>query len=173
MARQSATNPRFRCNGCKDYYSAPEHTVYYQCASHGHLCEKHIVKSGDKYKQAEGDWNYDIGSYNYKKKSFSKNYYGRCNIFNKGVDNRELLSFQKLAEECCLKDPVRFNWHEDVSRWIEKGREKEEKAKAKPKAKSKTKPDYVSEIKVLMDLFEQDILTKEQFLSQLKEKLGL
>ena len=51
MARQSATNPRFRCNGCKDYYSAPEHTVYYQCASHGHLCEKHIVKDGDKLNQ--------------------------------------------------------------------------------------------------------------------------
>ncbi len=73
----------------------------------------------------------------------------------------------------CLNNIVQFNWHKDVGRWIEKGREEEEKTKAKPKAKSKTKPDYAKEIKVLMDLFEKDILTKEQFLSQLKEKLGL
>ena len=48
----------------------------------------------------------------------------------------------------------------------------EEKAKAKPKAKSKTKPEYLSEIKVLLDLFKKEILTKEQFVTQVEEKLG-
>ena len=45
MARQSPTNPRFRCNVCKDYYSAPKYKVHYQCASHGYLCEEHIYKT--------------------------------------------------------------------------------------------------------------------------------
>jgi phage protein D len=58
-----------------------------------------------------------------------------------------------------------------MNRWIEEGREEEEKAKAKPKVKSKTKPDYLKEINVLLDLLEDDTLTKEVFIKKMREKL--
>ena len=48
---------------------------------------------------------------------------------------------------------------------------KEEKAKAKPKATSKTKPDYLKDISVLVDLLEDDTLTKEVFIKKIREKL--
>jgi hypothetical protein len=41
MAKQSPTDPKFRCNVCKEYYSAPEHLVYFQCPIHGILCKEH------------------------------------------------------------------------------------------------------------------------------------
>tara|TARA_Y100000768_G_C23657718_1_gene531603 strand:+ start:203 stop:568 length:366 start_codon:yes stop_codon:yes gene_type:complete len=47
----------------------------------------------------------------------------------------------------------------------------EEKAKAKPKATSKTKPDYLNDISVLVDLLEDDTLTKEVFIKKIREKL--
>ena len=112
----------------------------------------------------------------YQYKKLPDKYFGKCGVWNiKGTAEKVYNNWghSRIEDIICLKSPVKYNWHEDVGRWIEEGREEEEKAKAKPKTKSKTKPDYVSEIKVLMDLFEQDILTKEQFLSQLKEKLGL
>ena len=175
MARQSATNPRFRCNGCKDYYSAPEHTVHYQCASHGYLCEKHLVKKGDRLKKV-----YDRGFV-----KIPANHIGKCKEGNKGSELAKsglvydseyaTIGFSNaniIEREVCLKVPVRFNWHEDVGRWIEEGREEEEKAKAKPKAKSKTKPDYLKEINVLLDLLEDDTLTKEVFIKKMREKIN-
>ena len=42
MAKQSPKDPKFRCNICKEYYYAPEHSVHYQCPIHGYLCEKHV-----------------------------------------------------------------------------------------------------------------------------------
>jgi len=172
MARQSATNPRFRCNVCKDYYSAPEHTVYYQCASHGHLCEKHLVKKGDRLKKV-----HDLGFI-----EIPANHIGKCKEGNKGSELAKsglVYSFDPpiwsdsnlLKKNACLKVPVRFNWHEDVGRWIEEGREEEEKAKAKPKTKSNTKPDYVKEIGVLLDLLEDGTLTQEVYIKKVREKL--
>ena len=169
MPKQSATDPKFRCNGCKEFHSAPPKKAYYQCATHGFLCTKHLVKKGNKVK---GGW---TANNPYKMRPINERHIGKCKIPKKGSNllKKGNLDGKRVEQELCLTLPIIFNWHKDVDRWIEEGREEEEKAKAKPKTKSKTKPDYVSEIKVLMDLFEQDILTKEQFLSQLKEKLGL
>ena len=162
MAKQSATNPRFRCNGCKDYYSAPENKVHYKCAFHGYLCQKHIVKSGDKYNQDH---------YNgYKPEPFPEKYYGRCKLFT-NPKSFKIYDWQKIEDEYCVKDPIKFNWHKDVGRWIEEGREEEEKAKAKPKTRSKTKPDYVKEIGVLLDLLEDGTLTQEVYIKKVREKL--
>jgi len=171
MARQSATNPRFRCNVCKDYYSAPEHNVHYQCASHGYLCEKHLVKDGDKLNE---DYDYDENDNQvYSYIAIPKKYKGKCAFVIKGsfYDSLSYLSDNPIEENICLNTPVRFNWHKDVGRWIEEGREEEEKAKLKPKAKSKTKPDYLKEINVLLDLLEDDTLTKEVFIKKMREKI--
>ena len=45
MAKQSPTDQRFRCNECKNYYSAPEHKVHYQCPTCGYICNKHVGDS--------------------------------------------------------------------------------------------------------------------------------
>ena len=140
MARQSATNPRFRCNGCKDYYSAPEHTVYYQCASHGHLCEKHISKKNDVI----GLFQYWHGSDGrvVKHKIVTPNLLNKCLCWKDPKKNvqdsaaeplpsaKAVLTQHKgdraitpISKYLCLKDPVKFNWHEDVGRWIEEVRE--------------------------------------------------
>ena len=131
MPKQSATNPRFRCNECKDYHSAPEHKTHSQCAVHGYLCNNYVS-------------------------------YQTCTINVKS----DRAGYFRL----CGKDVIIYNWHEDVGRWIEEGLE-EEKAKAKPKVKSKTKPDYLKEINVLLDLLEDDTLTKEVFIKKMREKL--
>ena len=81
------------------------------------------------------------------------------------------LSNLHLDIQTCKNLLIKFNWHEDVNRWIEEGREEEEKARAKPKVKSKTKPDYLKEINVLVDLLEDDTLTKEVFIKKIREKL--
>ena len=177
MARQSPTNPRFRCNGCKNYYTAPNPKVHYQCASHGYLCNKHLVNKIGNPLKISGGGRLKIPTY----------HKGKCKEAIKGshlskhgtvpnhpsrfgyVKNADIANV--LKKEVCLKKPVKYNWHKDVGRWIEEGREKEEKAKAKPKAKSKTKPDYAKEIKVLVDLLEDDTLTKEVFIKKIREKL--
>ena len=167
MARQSPTNPRFRCNECKDYYSAPEHKVHYQCASHGYLCEQHLVLKGDSVQK-------ELVPSSYAK--VPDKYIGYCFLIREGAAGKSFeetgrLGYSTLEIVFCLKTPVRYNWHEDVSRWIEEGREEEEKAKLKPKAKSKTKPDYLKEINVLVDLLEDDTLTKEVFIKKIRDKL--
>jgi hypothetical protein len=141
MARQSLTNSRFKCNGCEDYHLAPNHKVHFKCAKHGYLCTEHTVKN---LKTRQG----------YK---IPKRYKGTCKVSNGGT--------------YCLNQLVKYVWHDDVSRWIEEGREEEEKVKAMPKAKTKTKPDYLKEINVLVDLLEDDTLTKEVFIKKIREKL--
>ena len=49
--------------------------------------------------------------------------------------------------------------------------EEKGEAKAEPKMKSKTKPDYLKDISVLVDLLEDDTLTKEVFIKKIREKL--
>lgn len=43
MAKQSLKDPKFRCNACKEFYTAEENPVHYQCPKHGYLCEKYII----------------------------------------------------------------------------------------------------------------------------------
>ncbi len=55
MPKQSATNPRFRCNGCKEFHSAPKQNVHYQCAVHGYICKKYLTNSKSKEIPFKGD----------------------------------------------------------------------------------------------------------------------
>ena len=64
-----------------------------------------------------------------------------------------------------------FHWHADVGRWIEEGMEDVQKAKAKPKASKQAKPDYLKEISVLLDLLEDDTLSKDIFIKKMRQKL--
>jgi hypothetical protein len=105
-------------------------------------------------------------------------YFGTCGIISK---NRDIYSvfypdkierFTKIEEAVCLKKPVKFNWHEDVRRWIEEGREEEEKAKIKPKAK-KTASDPIEEVRKYAKLRDEGLITEEEYQAKKKELLGL
>ena len=67
----------------------------------------------------------------------------------------------------CFKTPSKFIWSYKVNRWIEEGVENEEDF-IKEKTSSKNKN---SEIKVLIELFEKNVINKEQFLDQIKQKI--
>lgn len=43
MPLQSPEDPRFRCNICKEYYSAEEYPKFYKCPIHGYICDKHVI----------------------------------------------------------------------------------------------------------------------------------
>jgi hypothetical protein len=182
MARQSPTNPRFRCNVCKDYYSAPKYKVHYQCASHGYLCEEHIYKTiyilyqmkNDfeeefyiivereeinsvleeiKRWNDRSDWCFIIDSltevtdkitisnllnkclcWKDPKKNLGKDYLPSEHLMFEGGYPTHVAgngAISTISTYLCLNIPIKFNWHEDVGRWIEEGLE-EEKAKAKP-----------------------------------------
>ena len=174
MPKQSATNPRFRCNECKEYHlaSVPSKKMYYQCAIHGIFCSKHFTSSRYKaipyLRSPIGRDKPDV--------EIDKKHYGKCGCHNNVKDpyfkKYGLYSNSNtIPKIVCLKKVIRFNWHKDMNRWIEEGREEEEKAKAKPKVKSKTKPDYLKEINVLLDLLEDDTLTKEVFIKKMREKI--
>ena len=77
MARQSPTNPRFRCNECKEFYHASDddYNVHYQCPVHGYLCYDHTIDE-------------------------------ECYIND--------------DDEECGKKTIKYIWHEDEDRWIEK-----------------------------------------------------
>lgn len=170
MPKQSATNPRFRCNGCKEYHlaSVPSKKFYYQCAIHGIFCSKHFTSS--KYKAIP------YFASPIRREKIDKKHYGKCGCHNNVKDPYfkkygGYSSSNTIPKIVCLKKVIRFNWHTDINRWIEEGREEEEKAKAKPKTKSKTKPDYVKEIGVLLDLLEDGTLTQEVYIKKVREKL--
>ena len=164
MPKQSATNPRIKCNGCKDYHSAPKQDVHYQCVVHGYLCDKNLIPKNHQIEFWTG-W-----------ETLPNSYQGKCAVMKSAAMRKKLengdLDKDEFDENCCLNDVIKYNWHNDVNRWIEKGKEEEEKAKAKSKVKSKTKPDYLKEINVLVDLLEDDTLTKEVFIKKIREKLN-
>ena len=68
----------------------------------------------------------------------------------------------------CLKDPIKYTWNDNAKRWLEVGKDKEEDFIKDVKVKSNQKASN-PEIKLLVDLFEKNVLTKDQFLIQLKE----
>ena len=196
MAKQSPADPRFRCNVCKDYYSAPEHKVHYQCATHGYLCEKHIFNSDIKLSIKLYDKNINYIK-RYSRKIEPQNF-GTCMISSDGYDyyKKGINVYQgsssvwKLFEAggpsvkegiqlliepplFCLKKPIKFNWHEDVGRWIEEGKEEEEKAKAKPKKAAVKKADPTTQIRKFAKLRDDGLITEEEYQAKKKEILGL
>ena len=232
MPKQSPADPRFRCNECKDYYSAPEHKVHYQCAPHGYLCEKHVISEksencgvpfrGGFYVNRQFVWlgNYYSyygpgrvdGSRNHESKvpfgtssfwlkhwklseedleknkelqiednkKFVEKYGNKCGVFIDEFCEKnglwmyiQLHDKKNINDSYCLKTPVKYNWHEDVERWIEEGREKEEKAKAKPKKAATKKHDPTAEIRKYAKLRDDGLITEEDYEAKKKELLGL
>jgi hypothetical protein len=80
------------------------------------------------------------------------------------TDEQFIEHFQKYI--ACAKKALKFNWNTDLKIWVEEGKEVIEKPAAKSEKSNKS-----GEIKLLIDLFEKDILTKEQFLNQLKSSI--
>jgi hypothetical protein len=74
-------------------------------------------------------------------------------------------------QDSCLKKLLKFVWSEKAERWIEEGREKEEDFIKGATRAIKAKENN-SNIDLLIELFEKNIINKEQFLEQLKEKLN-
>jgi hypothetical protein len=193
MAKQSLKDPKFRCNVCKDYHYAPEYKTMYQCASHGIMCEKVVVTKDTEVNLKFGG-NLEFTARSVK---FPLNYINFCNLdgntyFTKirkeiHLYDQELvknnLSISSKDEEIinfrwntkflfpkknqpdtygCRKT-IKYDWSDDLKMWIEEGKEIVEKSVSITEKSNKS-----SEIKLLIDLFEKDILTKEQFLSQMK-----
>lgn len=75
MPKQSLKKPRFRCNHCKEYHSAPEHMTMYQCASHGYLCEKCVVTENSTVELYFYDQESSI-----REAKFPGKYLGYCNL---------------------------------------------------------------------------------------------
>jgi hypothetical protein len=72
----------------------------------------------------------------------------------------------------CKKTTVKFVWNDKVQRWLEEGRDNEEDFITKQNPKQKSNQNNLNaEIKLLVNLFEKNILDKSQFLEQLKSKL--
>ena len=194
MAKQSPKDPKFRCNICKEYYYAPEHMVHYQCPKHGYLCKDHIGQKGqlvyghDLFNNPNKTQKEDIDEQNdpYWDKiielpnsiigkclcDYEKNYdHFGFHVYNRWVKGTPYESLESVLENGrCFTLTAKYTWSQNAKRWIEEGREKEEdflifeKLKVTPKSNN-------SEIKLLLDLFEKNILTKEQFLEQVKGNL--
>ncbi|MEI6190343.1 MAG: hypothetical protein WCP61_07960 [Chitinophagia bacterium] len=195
MAKQSPKDPKFRCNICKEYYYAPEYKVHYQCPKHGYLCQKHIgIKDHLIYGHEKNNPNVERST----KKSFKNDpyfdkviklpneYIGNCLCSEVDNSMQEInfveydfwdssieLSFNGTysGDKRCKKKPAKFVWNEKVKRWMEEGEEKVEDYIKDQKVKSSQKKSNNSEINLLLDLFEKNVLTKVQFLEQIKGKL--
>ena len=191
MAKHNPKEPKFRCNFCKEYHYVPEYKTMYQCASHGYLCEKVIVTDESRVKLSSNEFEREV---NYPLK-----YVKFCNldgnedfttirerIFTFDWDNSGLsvnstdldiidfswnkkIRFPKKNQpntQGCRKT-IKYNWSDELNLWIEEGNEN---LIINPTQTSKS-PNHSSDIYLLLDLFEKNILSKDQFITQLKEKL--
>tara|TARA_B100001175_G_scaffold86803_1_gene72974 strand:+ start:2368 stop:2907 length:540 start_codon:yes stop_codon:yes gene_type:complete len=178
VPKQSATTPRFRCNGCKEYHKVDTHSTYYQCPQHGYLCKEWMISSESEVRWVKRKDYYKHTFKKYTKVKFPEKYHGTC-WWDKGSKKSDpwthtrTISDSKnpIFNDACKNTPLIFHWHADVGRWIEEGMEDVQKAKAKPKASKQAKPDYLKEITVLLDLFEDDTLSKDVFIKKMRQKL--
>lgn len=199
MAKQSPKDPKFRCNICKEYYYAPEHIVHYQCPDHGYLCNKHVFKKEDMifYLHSYNNPNKSPNGAELSKDPYydmlfeiPNNYLDTCKIKGdfqldfknygdaySSADAKEFesKSFEQklgdiMTDPPCGKHLAKFIWNEKIQRWLEVGIEKEEDFIKESKVKMNSKSEN-SEIKLLVELFEKNVLTKEQFLEQIRQKI--
>ena len=177
MAKQSLKDPKFRCNACKEFYFAEENPVHYQCPKHGYLCEKHIIDT-DFYFTGISDAKSE------RKIHLPSEFIGCCHLYKDSTrgesvksvtyftgNQKKIVSDEQFIEyfqkfNACTKKALKFNWNSNLKMWVEEGKEVIEKPAAKSEKSNKS-----GEIKLLIDLFEKDILTKEQFLNQLKSSI--
>ena len=90
---------------------------------------------------------------------------------NSSIEDSAFLScYHDKRYTQCLKEPIKYTWNDNIKRWLEVGKDKEEDFIKDVKVKSNQKTGN-PEIKLLVDLFEKNVLTKDQFLIQLKEIL--
>jgi len=194
MPKQSPSDPKFRCNICEEYYFAPEYKIHYQCPVHGYLCSKHVgdeeiivymhgpenpndfpdidlhPKDDPYYDQVINPVSNRIEKCIVDMKSeFDYNEYGG-HIYAYDSISKFGEKF-KLNQDACLKNLLKFTWSEKVNRWIEEGRETEEEFFKKVQNNDNDLSIKNSDILLLLDLFEKDILSKEQFIQQLKQKI--
>ena len=90
--------------------------------------------------------------------------------FNLVTDSSLVLFERQFSQRKCGKNPSKYLWNNNIQRWLEFGEEKVDDYLNKEGAKVISKNNNI-EIKLLLDLFENDILSKEQFLKQIKEKI--
>jgi hypothetical protein len=180
MPKQNLRHPKFRCNVCKEYHSAPEHLVMYQCPVHGYLCEKHIITENKEIEII-------LVSGNKKTKDerrvskFPSKYFGFCYIgqphfhifvgdfqksgvfygLNKESNNINLV--ERFLDRYSCKKTTRYDWSVDNNIWVEEGILP---SSIKKSSVSKTN----SSIKLLIELFEKDTISKDEFLKLLKEQ---
>lgn len=95
MPKQSPKDPKFRCNICKEYYYAPEHSVHYQCPTHGYICCNHFAK----YKKWQG---------HRVTPSIIK-------------DNKEFFKNLLARFELCEKKMIKYSWDNDIKIWVDVG----------------------------------------------------
>jgi hypothetical protein len=177
MPKQSLKNPKFRCNHCKEYHSAPEHTTMYQCASHGYLCEKCVVtenssaelvfsheRSSNRIVKFPGKYLgfCNINTLKYISRSYFFNEYdlerGRLNINSK--DEQLIDNFISRMGSC--KKTIRYNWDNDNNLWVEEG--------TLPKSSNKSTAQSTN-LLLLIELFENDSISKEDFIKTIKSQL--
>lgn len=177
MPKQSLKNPKFRCNHCKEYHSAPEHMTMYQCASHGYLCEKCVVTENSS---AELVFAHERSSNRIVK--YPGKYYGYCNInhskdisrsyvFNEYDLKRGHLNINSKDEQLIdhsisdwgyCKKTIRYDWDIENNLWVEEG------TTAKSNNKSTAKS---TNLLLLIELFENDSISKEDFIKTIKSQL--
>jgi len=199
MPKHNSKEPKFRCNFCKEYHYVPEYKTMYQCASHGYLCEKVVVthesriklKFGGNVDFIEREVSYPLkynefcnleGNSSFGKvrteiqvyDHYMKNYGVSINSTDQDVidfwwNRKELTPKKNQPDTYGCKKTIKYNWSDELNLWIEEGSENFLKDKKPTKTINITNNN--TEIKLLLDLFEKNILSKEQFVSQLKEKL--
>ena len=95
---------------------------------------------------------------------------------NKKLSVSDINAYLKYKDIDGVKDCCEVLYHKGDIDYAGSGRyfilsEETKEPKSEP-SDSESRPDYLSEIKVLLDLFKKDILTKEQFVTQIEEKLN-
>ena len=197
MAKHNPKESKFRCNFCKEYHHVPEYKTMYQCASHGYVCER-VVITNDKVIELKCYDNFIERTVNFPYKYLDYCNLDGITYFTKIRDKinffeRELkangLTLNPSDEEIIdlhwnhkfsspkrnqpptygCKKTIKYNWSDELYLWVEEGNENI--SLDKKSTQSLKNSNSNTEIKLLLDLFEKNILTKEQFLEQLKEKL--
>lgn len=199
MPKHNSKEPKFRCNFCKEYHYVPEYKTMHQCASHGYLCEKVVVTHESRIKLKfwenvgfiEREVSYPLkyidfcnleGNFSFGRvrtaiqvyDHYMKNYGVSINSTDQDVidfwwNQKSHTSNKNQPDTYGCRKTIKYNWSDEFNLWIEEGNENVSLDK-KP-IQSLKNSNSNTEIKLLLDLFEKNILTKEQFVAQLKEKL--